>query len=833
MIYTKYHAFVVCRNLIDSSRKTLVPGAVPTLNLPAKSFESAPSTSRRVLVKRTLPDVEKPKVLYKSLDDFKTKADRLLLTGWRRNASEDTYVLEYFDAKHALPFYSIRINSGLEFDVYVFGWLLPESHQIYVEHKRLVTHLTIGTLTSLFSPFTLCPGLPQDEGILTQDPVQGIFDVTRHTVPHCHDAYPNDVPFSATVFIRSKDCLVLCGNSGEMCESCSIMFTAKVKEQRRTSTKKSAVLPVKAPLSVSSKERLVTTVRHQRMQCKELESRLTDMEREIKSNSIEVDDVLEGDIQNILANSDMDCSPHMKFFLEQQKKLLASPKFGRRYHPHLIRFCLSIHSKSPLVYRDLSESGVLVLPSERVLRDYRNFFKPKPGFNQANVQKLTETTNQLFDVQRYVILSFDEMKIHSNLVFDKHSNELIGFLDLGDEDVNVATFDCPASMATHVLAFMVRGVASDLKYILGYFSTTNVTSYQIMPLFWKAVAILEVACNLWVCAAVSNGASPNRKFFVLHAGLMGENSNSDVVYRTINLFAPSRFIYFFSDAPHLLKTSRNCLYNSGIGKYTRLMWNCNKYIIWEHISKLYYADLEHGLHLLPKLTLDHVKLTSFSKMKVNLAAQTLSNSVAVALRHHYPEGDAEETAKFCEMINKFFDCLNVRSTTEHSRKRNPSLAPYTAVDDQRFEWLQNTFLKYLEEWYKATQTRPGTFTPDDRAKMFISQQTYSGIKVSVNSIIEVAKFLISEGLEFVLSEKFCQDPLEEYFGHQRARGRYSDNPDLQRFGYNDLMIAAQRNIAPVVRGNVAGRHDGKKSKWFVVSDEPLPKRKPPSKEKDN
>ena len=60
----------------------------------------------------------------------------------------------------------------------------------------------------------------------------------------------------------------------------------------------------------------------------------------------------------------------------------------------------------------------------------------------------------------------------------------------------------------------------------------------------------------------------------------------------------------------------------------------------------------------------------------------------------------------------------------------------------------------------------------------MSQQTYKGMKITVNALIEVFKFLLSEGGELVLSESFCQDPLEEYFGHQRARGRFSDNPTL-------------------------------------------------------
>ena len=99
------------------------------------------------------------------------------------------------------------------------------------------------------------------------------------------------------------------------------------------------------------------------------------------------------------------------------------------------------------------------------------------------------------------------------------------------------------------------------------------------------------------------------------------------------------------------------------------------------------------------------------------------------------------------------------------------------------------------------------------------------MKTTVNALIEVAKFLLSEGCEFVLSERFCQYPLEKYFQHQKARDRFSDNPTLQAFGYNDLTIAAQHNSAPIIRGNVSGHHDGKKSKWYTVCTEPLPKRK--------
>ncbi len=256
------------------------------------------------------------------------------------------------------------------------------------------------------------------------------------------------------------------------------------------------------------------------------------------------------------------------------------------------------------------------------------------------------------------------MKIQSNLVFDKVSGELIGFIDLGDPMTNYATLQEEDTIASHALAFLMRGLATDLKHIIGYYFTGNVTSIQIMPIFWKIVSVLELSLNLFVVAAINDGASPNRKFFNLHSNLVAEEPKQDIVYKTLNVFAMSCFIFFFADSPHLLKTATNCLYNSGSGSRSRLMWNDGNYVLFRHIANLFYSDQELALHSLPKLTLDHIVLTSYSKMKVKLATQVLSKSVAIALEE---SGDEEVlgTAKFCRMMNDFFDCTNVRSTTEY------------------------------------------------------------------------------------------------------------------------------------------------------------------------
>ena len=171
------------------------------------------------------------------------------------------------------------------------------------------------------------------------------------------------------------------------------------------------------------------------------------------------------------------------------------------------------------------------------------------------------------------------MKVSADLVFDKVTGELIGFTDLGDLELNFAVLEKVDGVATHALAFLIRGMCTELKFCLAHFATTGVTGDQVMPIFWNAVCILEVNCNLWVIAVTSNGASPNRRFYRMHKA-MDEGTDKDVCYCTVNLYAQHRYIYFFSDAPHLVKTARNCLLHSGSDKCTRYMWNEGFFVLW-------------------------------------------------------------------------------------------------------------------------------------------------------------------------------------------------------------------------------------------------------------
>ena len=166
----------------------------------------------------------------------------------------------------------------------------------------------------------------------------------------------------------------------------------------------------------------------------------------------------------------------------------------------------------------------------------------------------------------YSFTPFDEIKIKENLVFDKYTGYLIGYVDLGDIGLNYSTVQDVNDLATHALVYYVWGIASDLKFSLTYFATKGMIANQIMPTFWEAVAILELTRKLQVIATVSDGALPNRKFYQMHEE-MNNPDDSSVVYRTINLYSSGWYIWIFADPPHLMKTTRNYIAHSGMSIY--------------------------------------------------------------------------------------------------------------------------------------------------------------------------------------------------------------------------------------------------------------------------
>lgn len=97
----------------------------------------------------------------------------------------------------------------------------------------------------------------------------------------------------------------------------------------------------------------------------------------------------------------------------------------------------------------------------------------------------------------------------------------------------------------------------------------------------------------------------------------------------------------------------------------------------------------------------------------------------------------------------------------------------------------------------------------------------------MKSFVALAKELVCmDGVKFLFSEKFSQDPLEEHFGRQRRRGGSSDNPTLLEFGNQELALNVMRSdLMQDIRGNTRGRDKDGKRKIDINDTRELPKKK--------
>ena len=71
----------------------------------------------------------------------------------------------------------------------------------------------------------------------------------------------------------------------------------------------------------------------------------------------------------------------------------------------------------------------------------------------------------------------------------------------------------------------------------------------------------------------------------------------------------------------------------------------------------------------------------------------MSESVACALEMLNREG-TRETRRFIRMIDKFFDCLNVRGSKVGERKNKENLVPYASPSDERLK-VYSTSCTYM------------------------------------------------------------------------------------------------------------------------------------------
>ena len=295
-------------------------------------------------------------------------------------------------------------------------------------------------------------------------------------------------------------------------------------------------------------------------------------------------------------------------FVATQIRVAGKSKKQIRWTPGEKSLALSLLHSSPKAYRILQK--VFSLPSISTLRRSMQKVQIYPGFNDNILQALQKKVSSMPTSGKACAVVFDEMSMKEGLSYNKEEDNIEGVEDFGNQRTAYA--------ANHATVFMVRGLLEPWKQAVGYFLSSGAISGALLkPLLSKCLdKVHEIGLD--VRAVICDQGSNNRKAIY---GLGVDEDHPFITYK-------DKKIHVFFDPPHLLKNTRNNLKKTGFrmgdGEHARD-------IHWSFIEELYALDSENGIKLAPKLTAKHIKLPGFSALRVNLAAQVLSHSVASAL----------------------------------------------------------------------------------------------------------------------------------------------------------------------------------------------------------
>ena len=242
------------------------------------------------------------------------------------------------------------------------------------------------------------------------------------------------------------------------------------------------------------------------------------------------------------------------------------------------------------------------------------------------------------------------MSIKASTTYNKTTGNFEGIVDLGNEIV----VDDENEVATEALVFMLVSLRKSWKYPIGYVLINKVDATTLHSLL--SHALLSIEHKLQVYSITMDGTSTNLAAMELFGcKLKDPGRNFDGRFEFAGF---GHFLYFIPDPPHMLKLGRNALADLGVLK------TADQTIEWRYFCKLHNIQTDEGLKFGNKLSKRHIEFKRL-KMKVNVAAQTLSSSVsdAMQLLMQFPSSGFENfgaTIEFIRVLDRVFDILNSR-----------------------------------------------------------------------------------------------------------------------------------------------------------------------------
>ena len=452
----------------------------------------------------------------------------------------------------------------------------------------------------------------------------------------------------------------------------------------------------------------------------------------------------------------------MKQLVSQKKKNPGT------YPPELRLFAMTLKFYLKKAYNYVWKS--FDLPHASVIRSWYSSMDGKPGFTK---DALTGLKAKVLAAKR------DNQEVVCALI-RKH----VGwggkcFRDYVDLGTGINDNSLPE--ATDAFVFMAVSVNPSWKVPCGYFLVNGLTGAEKANLTKECITKLHEVGVKVVSFTCDGPTSHQSMLKLLGAKLSPDNLQAYFQHPC----DPEAKIYIFVDACHMIKLVTNT-----ISDWKVLQDQNGNQIKWEFVIRLQELQESEGLHLANKLRPAHVNWKP-QKMKVNLAVQALSASVADALE--YCEGKLKlpqfqgcrATAQFIRVFDHLFDVLNSRNLLARNFK-----AP---IRKSNYQYTKR-FLDEASEYIQSLRCTDGMSILTSKRKT-----GFLGFLLCIKSVLGLAGDLVNVEnpvLKYLLTYKMSQDHLELFFSAVRASGGWNNNPTTRQ------SIAAYKQL--LMKHNIEG-----------------------------
>ena len=389
------------------------------------------------------------------------------------------------------------------------------------------------------------------------------------------------------------------------------------------------------------------------------------------------------------------------------------------------------------------------------------------------------------------------MHVQENLKYDKNNDCLVGLAVNSKND---------ETLANKMLAFLFKGLSTNLKIPVAYFPVNKLNAEQLHELTVTVIKEIE-ELGLRVQRLVTDNARVNVSMFKYFKSI---NDGDDYVVQ--HPCDASRKLFLSFDQSHIVKNIRNQVIDRDIIinqqrvsiEVFRLMLNLNKGNLMNPARQLKFH---------------HVYPTNLQRQKVAWALFIFQPQCIAALESYRDCNEPgfeniDETIVFLRMIHRWFQMFDVCNTHQHVYCRLEDKAPFRHVEDERLKWLAKDFLDYLYKWKEEAKNE----------RNFLTTETYKALVFTTKSNVEFIKYALQElKLKYVLTRKLSTDDIERFFGNVRSQNGQNDLPNVEACSQAIRKIGRTQLAYASVHGNVSIVQE--KMDKLLIQDAPVQNQK--------